>query len=126
MSMFLFIYFFITCNVDCTQLFKDACEYQDFPERRCLLRSKQNTPRKNMQRYIYIIGGYDRVEQRFLNTVDCYDTVAETWLNAAPMTTASIRYGVTVLDGMIYALGGQNEHHDTLRTGERYDPVADK
>ncbi|CAB4025307.1 kelch 18 [Paramuricea clavata] len=111
---------------DCTQLFKDACEYQNYPERRCLLRSKDNTPRKNTQRYIYVIGGYDRVEERFLNTVDCFDTIAETWLNVAPMTTARIRHGVTVLDGMIYAVGGQCDDDVSVRTVERYDPVANK
>ena len=112
--------------LDCTQLFKDACEYQDYPERRCLLRNKNNTPRKSTQRYIYIIGGYDRVEERFLNTVDCYDTAAEAWLSVAPMTTARIRHGVTVLDGMVYAVGGQCDDDVSVRTVERYDPVANK
>ena len=117
---------FLFMILDCSQLFKDACEYQDYPERRCLLRSKSNTPRKSTQRYVYIIGGYDRVEERFLNTVDCYDTVNEMWLNVAPMTTARIRHGVTILDGMIYAVGGQCDDDVSVRTVERYNPVSNK
>lgn len=111
---------------DYTPLFKEACEYQQYPERRCLLRNERTKPRKLTRRLIYVIGGYDRVEEKFLNTVDCYDTINDLWLSVAPMATARIRHGVTVLDGMIYAVGGQCDDDVSVRTVERYDPVADK
>ena len=66
------------------------------------------------------------MEERFLSTVDCYDTRNSVWLNVAPMETARIRHGVTVLDSMIYAVGGQCDDDVSVRTVERYDPVANK
>lgn len=91
-----------------------------------MLRNERTRPRKLTSYFVYVIGGYDRVEERFLNTVDCYDTRDGVWLDVAPMKTARIRHGVATLDGMIYAVGGQCDDDVSVRTVERYDPVSNK
>jgi len=48
-----------------------------------------------------------------------------TWRNRASMPTARKRLAVAVVDGKIYAFGGQNEEGDALAIVEEYDPVTD-
>jgi hypothetical protein len=79
---------------------------------------------------IYAIGGlnFDASGQaQYLRTVEAYDPATGAWVSPAPMPMLTPRAGlgvVTGLDGMIYAIGGQNSEGE-LSTVEAYDPSTD-
>lgn len=56
--------------------------------------------------HVYVVGGRNGLQT--LNTVDCYDPIANSWLSIPPM--CSYRHGVSVatLCGPLYAVGGHD------------------
>lgn len=60
-----------------------------------------------MDKYIYVIGGYNGKQ---LNTVERYDTDSQTWEFLSSMRVARSALSVTVLDCKIYAMGKQSLH----------------
>ncbi|XP_046387558.1 kelch-like protein 10 [Ischnura elegans] len=67
---------------------------------------------------IFVIGGFDGVE--YFNSCRCYDAVAKTWRESAPMNARRCYVSVAVLEEIIYALGGYDGHH-RQSSGEKYD-----
>lgn len=57
-----------------------------------------------MDKYIYVIGGYNGLQ---LNTVERYDTEKQVWDFVSSMKIQRSALSVTVLDGRIYAMGKQ-------------------
>ena len=55
--------------------------------------------------------------------VYAYDPPSNTWSPRNPMPTPRAYLGVGVINGLVYAVGGDNEGR--LATLEAYDPVAD-
>lgn len=53
-----------------------------------------------------VCGGYDRGE--CLRSVESYDPELNEWSNEAKMTEARGRFQITVLDNVVYAIGGSN------------------
>ena len=55
-----------------------------------------------------------------------FDPVANAWSPIASMGTARKSYGTAVIDGLLYAIGGNGgaSSTDSLSSGERYDPAA--
>jgi N-acetylneuraminic acid mutarotase len=47
------------------------------------------------------------------------------WTLKTPMPTERVSFGVAVVEGKIYAIGGK-QGHDFLNTNEMYDPATDK
>lgn len=72
---------------------------------------------------IYAIGG-EANKSIPLNTIEAYDPATDSWSTRAPMPTARNRLAAAVADGVIYAIGGQNEY-SRLDTVEAYDPATD-
>jgi RNA polymerase sigma factor (sigma-70 family) len=71
---------------------------------------------------IYAIGGLS-TEFVALSTVEIYDPINDKWSSKSPMPTARIiNSSVSVVDGIIYAIGGGN----MIPTVEAYDPKIDK
>ena len=71
--------------------------------------------------HLYAVGGYDG--QSFLSTVECFDPSTNVWSPVASMTTARDGHGVTVLGGLLYAVGGFDGYaRSTLSTVECFDP----
>jgi kelch-like protein 10 len=67
---------------------------------------------------IYVIGGTDGIVS--LNSCRCFNAVAKTWREVAPMLKHRCYLSVAVLGELVYALGG----HDGLQrrnTAERYN-----
>jgi len=52
-------------------------------------------------------------------------TEEDSWTTKAPMPTARGSFGVAVVDGKIFAIGGKNSSITYLTTNEMYDPVTD-
>lgn len=56
--------------------------------------------------FAQVCGGYDRGE--CLRSVESYDPELNEWSNKTKMTEARGRFQITVLDGVVYAIGGSN------------------
>jgi len=56
-------------------------------------------------------------------TVPCVIAAEDSWMTMEPMPTARSGFGVAVVDGKIYAIGGYNGSY--LAVNEMYDPATD-
>jgi N-acetylneuraminic acid mutarotase len=78
---------------------------------------------------IYAIGGrtWDNLTSRatYFPTVEEYDPVTDTWTRRTDMPTARADLSTSVVDGKIYAIGGESDEVPFLSTVEVYDPVTD-
>ena len=79
---------------------------------------------------IYVIGGYNAPNR--LNVVEEYDPANDTWTNCgaqapsngcSPMPTPRNRLAGAVVDGKIYAIGGESDASN-FRIVEAYDPAT--
>ena len=57
------------------------------------------------------------------SSVERYDPALDAWEVVAPMATARAHLTVAVLDGKLYAVGGE-DGDDYLSSVERYDPTS--
>jgi N-acetylneuraminic acid mutarotase len=75
---------------------------------------------------IYVAGGeLTNNTSPYLNQLEAYDPVADTWSEKAPMPTARFGLGLaTAPNGKLYAIGGYNGSY--LATVEVYDPTTDQ
>ncbi|MCX6379698.1 MAG: Ig-like domain repeat protein, partial [Armatimonadetes bacterium] len=78
----------------------------------------------------YAMGGYDRPRyfenpprSTILDTVEVYDSTADTWTYLAPMLSRRSAVSAAVSQGKIYAIGGSDETN-LLNSVERYDPTT--
>src|SRR2546430_1604362 len=53
--------------------------------------------------------------------VEAYDSATDTWTTKAPMPTPRMNLGVGVINGILYAVGGQSQS-GIYNTLEAYDP----
>jgi len=56
--------------------------------------------------------------------IETVNATEDTWITLEPMPTARCGFGVAVVDGKIYAIGGTNGTH-RLDVNEMYDPATD-
>src|SRR5437870_4440997 len=78
-----------------------------------------------VDRKIYVVGGFaktfrDRVP---VDSTWQYDSATDRWERRAPLPTPRGALAVAVLDGKIYAMGG--EHFSAPGAKDKYEPVAD-
>lgn len=73
----------------------------------------------NLDGKLLVCGGYDRVE--CLKSVDQYLPETNTWEVLASMREARGRFGIAVVNGRVYAIGGSNGSTE-LATVEMLDP----
>ncbi|MGH7801012.1 MAG: Kelch repeat-containing protein [Thermodesulfobacteriota bacterium] len=77
---------------------------------------------------LYVVGGlihYCFVSDGvWTGTLEVYDPATDTWTTKAPMPTARGFFGVGVMNGKLYAIGGFNSS-GFLATVEVYDPGSD-
>ncbi|MBI5177748.1 MAG: fibronectin type III domain-containing protein [Nitrospinae bacterium] len=76
---------------------------------------------------IYLIGGQKVIPAGLETTgvVEAYDPATNTWTTKAPMPTARKVFATAVMDGIIYAIGGQEPYGSALATVEAYNPATD-
>ena len=78
---------------------------------------------------IYAIGGnkwdYTTATATHFSTVEEYDPATDTWTTRTDMPTARSGLSSSVVNGKIYAIGGQSNEVFCLSTVEVYDPVTD-
>ncbi len=67
---------------------------------------------------IYFAGGSDGT---YKDTLECYDSLTNTWGSLIPIPSARVAMGVTSLNNKIYAIGGIDDNGDLLKT-EIFNP----
>ena len=74
---------------------------------------------------IYVVGGFTKSfrDRGPVDSVWQYDPAADRWERRAPLPTPRGALAVAVLDGKIYAMGG--ERFSAAGSKEKYEPVAD-
>lgn len=77
---------------------------------------------------IYVIGGDSSTTWNGpgIGTMEVYDPALDSWdTTKAPMHTGRVEFGVCVVNGKIYAIGGANTHSSfPFGMVEEYDPVT--
>lgn len=73
--------------------------------------------------YMYVIGGCESRIGGYLDVVERYDLLQDTWSSVTSMNHKRTDAGVGVLNGKIFAIGGQNER-GVLSSVESYDPES--
>jgi N-acetylneuraminic acid mutarotase len=74
---------------------------------------------------IYVMGGYGGVEgslSDYMDAVESYCPKADCWLSVASMRDTRFGFGVGVLNGKLYVVGGFNGKDSWMRRVECYDP----
>ncbi|KAL7985136.1 hypothetical protein Chor_003706 [Crotalus horridus] len=77
----------------------------------------------------YIEGGYTRLQggrwsdSRALSCVERFDTFSQYWTTVSSLHQARSGLGVTVVGGMVYAIGGEKDSM-IFDCTERYDPIT--
>ena len=75
---------------------------------------------------LYAVGGVGLAVGfiALLTSVERYDPALDAWEAVAPMAEPRVGFGVAVLDGKLYAVGGRGNADDGLLSSvERYDPA---
>jgi N-acetylneuraminic acid mutarotase len=63
----------------------------------------------------------------YVSTVEAYDPATNRWTARAPMPTPRASFGVGVIDGILYAVGGHGgSFGPVLATVEAYNPATDR
>jgi hypothetical protein len=68
---------------------------------------------------VIVMGG--RTGTTYLNAVEAYDPVTNSWTTRAAMPTARAAFGVAGISGFLYAVGGRNTA-SVLAANERFSP----
>ncbi|XP_034031617.1 gigaxonin isoform X2 [Thalassophryne amazonica] len=75
---------------------------------------------------IVIAGGEDRKSRKPTAVTRCmcplYDPNRQAWIELQPMTVARQGHGMVSADGFLFVMGGMDEQHTVLDSGEKYDP----
>jgi N-acetylneuraminic acid mutarotase len=79
---------------------------------------------------LYAVGGFGVINNvgTNLGTVEAYDPAANAWSTKASMPTGRHRFGVGVINGILYAVGGQTSQSSPptfASMPEAYDPSTD-
>ena len=73
---------------------------------------------------IYVAGGFISADWIPSNQLFIYDPIKNEWTEGKPMPTPRAASTAIFVNGILYALGGQNE--GILDINEAYDPITDR
>lgn len=74
---------------------------------------------------LYAVGGFDNLQNKYLNSMERYDPSTNTWTEIKSMHVGRRSPGVVRHKGRIYAVGGMGESED-LKSVEVYDIFQDQ
>ncbi|KAM8839153.1 actin-binding protein IPP isoform 1-T4 [Synchiropus picturatus] len=95
----------------------------------CLQQPAKMRPREKARKYLYAIGGYTRLQggrwsdSWTLSCVERFDTFNQYWTTVSSLHKARSGFGVAILEGMIYVVGGEKDSM-IFRCTEKYDLVT--
>lgn len=75
---------------------------------------------------LYVVGGITGAQNNESNKLFIYDPVVDKWEERKSMPTARGALTANFIDGILYAVGGQNSSNFPISTNEAYDPSTDK
>lgn len=75
--------------------------------------------------YIYVLGGYHKVQRVCLDRVMRYEPRSDQWSECRNMLVARCKFGVCVLSKKIFVCGGQRSDGKQTGSCEMYDPETD-
>ncbi|XP_039175873.1 actin-binding protein IPP isoform X1 [Crotalus tigris] len=113
-------------------LLKQYCEVGQSPKENktsSFFQAIKTRPRRKARKYIYAVGGYTRLQggrwsdSRALSCVERFDTFSQYWTTVSSLHQARSGLGVTVVGGMVYAIGGEKDSM-IFDCTERYDPIT--
>nr|XP_033771287.1 actin-binding protein IPP isoform X3 [Geotrypetes seraphini] len=99
-------------------LLREFCEIHHFPKDSrvsCFLHASKVHPRRKARKYLYVVGGYTRLQggrwsdSRALSCVERFDTFSQYWTTVSSLHQARSGLGVAALNGMMYVVGGEKE-----------------
>ncbi|HWR83846.1 MAG TPA: kelch repeat-containing protein [Candidatus Deferrimicrobium sp.] len=73
---------------------------------------------------IIAFGGYDGTPGGITAATEVYDPLTDSWAFVDSMPNPCAWYGVSLLDGKAYIVGGIDRENHTVSTLQRYDPVS--
>ncbi|CAO2637417.1 Kelch-like protein 20, partial [Lemmus lemmus] len=107
----------IKSDEECRDLVDEAKNYLLLPQERPLMQGPRTRPRKP------IVGGWCSGDA--ISSVERYDPQTNEWRMVASMSKRRCGVGVSVLDDLLYAVGG-HDGSSYLNSVERYDPKENK
>ena len=115
----------IANDVKCQKLITSAKTYQNDTSEQPLLHMTTDfnpyAARKFHRQLIYVIGGETDPGRSMVATVEEYNPVKETWTQLKPLSNSRRGVGVSILEGLLYAIGG-SDGLQALQLVERYNP----
>ncbi|ELU16789.1 hypothetical protein CAPTEDRAFT_158890 [Capitella teleta] len=93
------------------------------PEQKIMYKTPRTRARTpiGLPKVLLVIGGQ---APKAIRSVECFDFKEEKWCQLADMPSRRCRCGVTIISGMVYAVGGFNGSL-RVRTVDMYDPIKD-
>ncbi|KAJ9591881.1 hypothetical protein L9F63_001604, partial [Diploptera punctata] len=106
----------------CQELIMEALKYHLLPERRPMLQSPRTRPRKStVGALLPIYHMSNWIEPwKGATSIEKYDLRGNSWCHVANMSGRRLQFGVAVVDGRLYVVGGR-DGLKTLNTVECYD-----
>ncbi|KAJ9576657.1 hypothetical protein L9F63_025446, partial [Diploptera punctata] len=101
----------------CQELIMEALKYHLLPERRPMLQSPRTRPRKSTVGALLV--GF-MLTKKGATSIEKYDLRGNSWCHVANMSGRRLQFGVAVVDGRLYVVGGR-DGLKTLNTVECYD-----
>ncbi|XP_054271966.1 kelch-like protein 5 [Macrosteles quadrilineatus] len=103
----------------CQELIMEAMKYHLLPERRPNLQSARTRPRKSTVGVLFAVGGMD-ANKSGATSIEQYDLRADKWSHVAHMSGRRLQFGVAVVEGKLYIVGGR-DGLKTLNSVECFD-----
>ncbi|XP_075227161.1 kelch-like protein 5 [Lycorma delicatula] len=103
----------------CQELIMEALKYHLLPERRPTLQSARTRPRKSTVGILYAVGGMD-ANKAGATSIEQYELRANKWSHVANLSGRRLQFGVAVVDGKLYVVGGR-DGLKTLNSVECFD-----
>ncbi|CAO2637416.1 Kelch-like protein 20, partial [Lemmus lemmus] len=113
----------IKSDEECRDLVDEAKNYLLLPQERPLMQGPRTRPRKPIRFCPSIVGGWCSGDA--ISSVERYDPQTNEWRMVASMSKRRCGVGVSVLDDLLYAVGG-HDGSSYLNSVERYDPKENK
>lgn len=114
----------IKSNSECKDYLIEAMKYHLLrPQQKLLYKTPRTKPRTplGLPKVLLVIGGQ---APKAIRSVECYDFKDDKWAQVADMPSRRCRCGVTVINGLVYGVGGFNGSL-RVRTVDVYDPTKD-
>ena len=97
----------ITGGGSSTMVFQFSCQKEELIQKRSMNQMRKEHAAVINDHLVYVMGGYDGVQNQFLNSCEVYNTQTNDWKFFAPMNISKCAFSATVVNKKyIYTFGG--------------------